>query len=112
MSEFPDNVLFLREAQEDLSGFDHSQQVQIIKAIQKVSGNPRPKPEGYGNPLRNELAGLCKIKLKKAGIRIVYRYMKATSGMLVVVVAMRNDEQVYKLAERRIRKHPDIFLDV
>ena len=64
-------VRFLPEAQKDFNQLDGSQKQQAAKAIQKVSQNPLPYTEGgYGKPLGNHretiLAGLLKIKLKKA----------------------------------------------
>ena len=72
------NVRYLEEAYCDLKNLDNSIQKLVVKAIRKVSQNPLPNNEGgYGKPLSNQkdskLAGLLKIKLLKAGIRIVYR---------------------------------------
>ena len=58
----------------------------MLKGIAKVSENPLPSSQGgYGKPLRNanraHLAGLCKIKFRDLGIRVVYKpgeaYLKA-----------------------------------
>jgi len=47
-------VVFMEQATEDLSALDHSQRVQVLKAIMKVSQNPLPDTEGgYGRPLGN-----------------------------------------------------------
>lgn len=45
-------VEYLKEAVEDLKRLDHSQRLQVLKAINKVSSNPLPQNEGgYGKPL-------------------------------------------------------------
>ena len=111
-SKFPDNVVLLDEVYDDLKRLDRSQQIPVIKAIIKTSQSPAPKPNGYGNPLSGNLSGFCKIKLRDAGIRVVYRYLKSSDGMLIVVVEMRADNEAYEIAEQRIEKHKEIFSDL
>ncbi len=82
----------------------------VAKAIDKVSENPLPvSMGGYGKPLGNkggnDLTGFLKIKLKSAGIRVVYRLIHTESEMLVVVIGVRADDEVYDMAHRRIEKH-------
>ena len=43
------SIEFLEEAQRDMKKLDHSAQIQVLKGITKVSGNPLPTEEGgYG----------------------------------------------------------------
>ncbi|WP_449241426.1 type II toxin-antitoxin system RelE family toxin [Desulfoscipio gibsoniae] len=74
-------VEYIKEAVEDLKRLDYSQRLLVLKAIDKVSNNPLPQTEGgYGKPLGNRnntrLAGYLKIKLKKPGLRVVYKLGK------------------------------------
>ena len=73
------------------------------------SGFPCLLPSGYGKPLGsrqgNDLSGLLKIKLRNAGIRVVYKLIRTESEMLVVVIGMRADDEVYDTAKRRAIKH-------
>ena len=102
---FPDNVVFRDEAQEDFLQLDRSQQIITAKAIVKVSQNPAPVTEGgYGKPLSGKLAGYMKIKIKAAGIRVVYEYIQTENGMDIVIIGMREDEEVYREAEKRINR--------
>jgi mRNA interferase RelE/StbE len=99
-------VKYLPEADDDYDNCTKSQKYQIDKAIQKVSQNPLPQSEGgYGKPLGNKrgrnLTGLLKIKLKKLGIRVVYKLVRTGTAMQIVVVAVRADEEVYEIAARR-----------
>ena len=69
---------YLPEAEKDLKDLDGSQRILVLKAIKKVQQNPLPVDEqGYGKPLGNHnstsLAGLLKIKLRSAGLRVVYQ---------------------------------------
>lgn len=100
----------LPEAAEDVKALDGSVRPQVVKAIQKVLKNPLPVDEGgLGRPLGNNaetnLTGLLKIKLKKSGIRIVYDVIRDKDIMRVIIIGMRKDEEVYKEAYKRIRKH-------
>ena len=99
-------IEYFLEAKEDIKEFNGNQQKQIKKAIEKVSQNPLPQNEGsYGKPLGNKrgrnLTGLCKIVLKKLGIRVVYELIRTETTMVVVVVAARADEEVYDIAAAR-----------
>lgn len=101
---FPDNVILIPEAEDDFTKFDNSQQLEILKGIKKVSTMPAAKPDGYGNPLRGTLKGYCKIKFLKLGVRVVYKHLRTTNGLFIIVISMRNDNLVYKIAEKRIAK--------
>lgn len=94
------------EAKTDLRDLDGSQRKSVLKAIKKVSQNPLPVNEGgYGKPLGNkhgkDLTGLCKIKLMKEGIRVVYALIRTETTMKIVVIAARSDDEVYELAGQR-----------
>lgn len=101
-------IEYFKEAKKDLVKLDHSQRLQVLKAIEKVSQNPLPDYEGgYGKPLSNnattKLTGYCKIKLLKLGIRVVYGLVKEDEIMKIVVISVRKDKVVYKLADKRIK---------
>lgn len=93
-------------ALKDLYRLDRAVQERTIKAIKKVSKNPLPNYEGgYGKPLGNKgntnLTGFLKIKLKKDGIRIVYKLIKIKNIMYIVVIGVRSDDEVYLQASKR-----------
>ncbi|MCI9562596.1 MAG: type II toxin-antitoxin system RelE/ParE family toxin [Oscillospiraceae bacterium] len=97
-------VKFRAEAQKDLGALDNSQQAEVLKALKKVSLNPLPQSEGgYGKPLRGGLAGLMKIKLKAAGLRIVYRLIRTETTMEIIVIAIRDGDAVYDAAGKRLK---------
>ncbi len=96
------------EAKTDLRDLDGSQRKSVLKAIKKVSQNPLPVNEGgYGKPLRNkhgkDLTGLCKIKLMKEGIRVVYALIRTETTMKIVVIAARSDDEGYEVAAQRTK---------
>jgi mRNA interferase RelE/StbE len=99
-------VEYLKAALDDLKKLDHSQRVEVLKKINRTAKNPLPQSEGgYGEPLGNlkiaQLSGYCKIKLKKLGLRVVYRLEMDEVKMRVIVVSARSDEEVYKIAQKR-----------
>lgn len=107
------DVDYLPEALKELKNLDRSVSSEVEKAIKKVQQNPLPvKPDGtggYGHPLGHkygyDLNGNLKVKLKRAGIRIVYRLKEQDGKMLAIIIGMREDEKVYKDAYERLRKY-------
>ena len=104
------NVKYLPEALDDFRKLDGSQKILVRKAIQKVCQNPLPETEGgYGKLLGNKsstnLTGFLKIKLRGAGLRTVYQLIRQGDYMLVIVIGVREDEEVYEIAQKRISKH-------
>lgn len=101
---------YLPEAEKDLKALDGSQRILVLKAIKKVQQNPLPVDEhGYGKPLGNHsstsLAGLLKIKLRATGLRVVYQLRRTESSMVIIVIGVRADDEVYDLAQKRAHKH-------
>ena len=80
---------------------------RLFIMLNRVSENPLPDyMGGYGKPLGNKdginLSGLLKIKLKSSGLRFVYKLEQSDSGMLIIVIGARSDNEVYRLAGKRI----------
>ena len=101
---------FLPEAKKDLERLAGNQRVLVAKAIEKVRQNPVSMFEGgYGKPLGNKggrnLTGLLKIKLKDAGLRVVYKLIQTDTEMIIVVIGARADDEVYDIASKRVIKH-------
>lgn len=101
---------YIDEAAEDLKKLDGSVRNIVKRAIDKVLKNPLPAEEGgYGKALHNEqgrpLAGFCKIKLKKSGIRVVYKAVKMGRKMTIIIIGLRAGKEVYGDAAMRIRRH-------
>ncbi len=101
-------IEYLPDAKKDLLSLDNTQRLQVLKAIEKVSANPLPTTEGgLGKPLGshsgNNLTGYLKIKLLKLGLRVVYRVVKENNVMKIIVISVRDDETVYKMAKNRMK---------
>ena len=104
---FPDNVEWHDEAKVDFNSLDRSQKLIVVKAIVRVAQKPQAQNEGgYGKPLGNRnaanLKNLLKVKLKSSGLRIVYQYVIEGNLMKIIVISIRDDEKVYKIAAKRL----------
>lgn len=101
-------VEYIKEAQKDLKKLEPYVRLHVLKAIEKTAERPLPPPDGIGKPLGNHadahLSGYYKIKLRELGYRIVYGLRREGNFMTVIVIGIRDDETVYKEAERRIKK--------
>ncbi len=100
-------VTYLDEALKDINRLDGSVKQQVAKAIKKVSQNPLPKREGgygaeLGNKAGHDLSDCLKIKLSKAGIRVVYRIQREESQMNIIIVGIRANLEVYVEAAKRL----------
>lgn len=104
------DVKYLPEALDDLDELDGSQRKLVLKSIEKVRKNPLSQQEGgYGKLLgkkgNTDLTEFLKIKLRASGLRLVYKVIKQEDRMLIVVIGAREDEEVYSIAEKRIKKN-------
>ena len=99
-------IEYIKEAQRDLQKLDAYNRRIILKAIEKTAQRPLPPPDGIGKPLGNHaaanLSGYYKIKLRNLGYRVVYGLVREGNIMKVIVISIRDDDAVYREAERRI----------
>ena len=108
-------VEFLPEARKELAALEGSVRMRVLKAIERVRQSPWPSTGdaqgrvGLGKPLGSRqganLTGLLKVKLKSDGIRIVYKLVERDGVLLVVVIAARADDEVYRRAALRRDGH-------
>ncbi|TCW38994.1 mRNA interferase RelE/StbE [Laceyella sacchari] len=99
-------VHFTKESLNDLSSYDKNRQEKIIALIIKRGmRGPLIKPQGIGEPLRDELKGYTKIKPKNMALRIVYRPVVNDEmiRMEIIAIGPRDKEKVYRLAARRLQ---------
>ena len=99
-------IEYIKEAQRDLQKLDAYNRRIILKAIEKTAQRPLSPPDGIGKPLGNHaaanLSGYYKIKLRDLGYRVVYGLVREGNVMKVIVISIRDDDAVYREAERRI----------
>jgi mRNA interferase RelE/StbE len=77
----------------------------IALIIKRGMRGPLIKPQGIGEPLRDELKGYTKIKPKNMVLRIVYRPVVNDEmiRMEIIAIGPRDKEKVYRLAARRLQ---------
>lgn len=82
----------------ELAKLDSSVKQQLRKKLDKVIENPHiPK-----NRLSGDLHNCYKIKLQKAGVRLVYQVNDQEIYILLLTVGRRADNEVYRTALTRI----------
>lgn len=101
-------IEYIKEAQRDLQRLDPYNRKLILKAIEKTAERPLPPPDGIGKPLGHHaaanLSGYYKIKLRDLGYRVVYGLVQEGNIMKIIVISIRDEDAVYREAERRIEK--------
>lgn len=82
----------------ELNKLDTAIKQQLRKKLDKVVENPHiPK-----NRLSGVLHNCYKIKLRKAGVRLIYQVNDDEIYILLLTVGKREDNEVYDTASRRI----------
>lgn len=103
----------IEEAKRDFKKLDGSQRKVALAMLNKLIENPLPNYEGgYGVPLGNHLdtgnlSGFLKLKSRGSGIRIVYELVKEDNLSQVIVIGMREEKEVYKIATKRIKNQKE-----
>ncbi len=92
-------LAFEKSARAEWDTLDGSVKEPLRKALKARLDNPVVP----GSAWRGDLAGCYKIKLQKLGYRLIYRMLDDKLIVLVISVAKRNGEAVYKAAIKRLR---------
>ncbi|MFS9454610.1 type II toxin-antitoxin system RelE family toxin [Streptococcus anginosus] len=88
------------EAQDDFEKLDNSQQLHVKKSLRKL------ETQGMlaGEVLRGTLSGSRKLKHKKLGLRVIFHETaKGIEIIEVIANGKRSDNEIYEIAERRVR---------
>ncbi|WP_042051882.1 type II toxin-antitoxin system RelE family toxin [Aeromonas dhakensis] len=88
---------FDEAAWEEWQRLDHAVRSQAAKKLAKVLEHPH----NPANALHGDLAGCYKVKLLKAGVRIVYTVEDDRLVVLVLAVGKRDKSAAYRAAEQR-----------
>jgi mRNA interferase RelE/StbE len=105
MSEVRFEVILASEAADEYAKLDNSVIGIVNKAIDELEVRADSIGKTLGNRNNSKLAGCKEIKLREAGVRIVFRVTKHTVHVLQVVYVLaierRSREIVFKLANKR-----------
>lgn len=90
-----------KEAEKDYQKLDKTQQVLVTKGLNKIQALGLEA----GQPLKGNLKFCRKIKMRKAGLRIVFKEADGEIEVIeIVVIGKRADSEVYKLAKKRLNQ--------
>lgn len=92
-------LVYQPKAIKDLKKLDNSVRDLLASKLQGRLENPRVPADA----LSGDLAGLYRIKLRKAGIRLIYRVDDETITVIVVTVGKRDKGSAYLLALKRLQ---------
>lgn len=96
-------VKFHPSAYKEYERLDHA----VAEIVDKKLAALEARAEEIGKPLSGNLSGYRELKLRAAGIRIIYEVLREDSSSLGVVyvltVQKRDKGQAFEVASRRIR---------
>jgi mRNA interferase RelE/StbE len=121
-SVMPDrfHVCLTPGAEKDFKELDGSVKPIVLEYLKRLRVDADTMGESLRNDQNSKLAGCRKLKLLKAGIRIVYKISDEKVEVLAVAVlniAMvltiekRKDYKVYKIAQERLIKSAEMTLE-
>lgn len=84
---------------EDFKSIDYPNQKTILREIRKKLSLD---PKGYGKPLRGELKGYWRLRVRD--YRVIYKIREESIEVLVIKVGVRRDEEVYKKVLLRLKR--------
>lgn len=93
-------VLLTKESLKEWNKIDHSIQRLFKRKLSSVVIDPVI----VNNRLRGKLSNCYKIKLKRAGYRLVYEVRSQTIVLIVWAVDKRDDDKAYDSAISRLRE--------
>lgn len=100
------DIQFHKAALKEYQGLDGSVALIVDKALEELEVRADEVGKPMGKKQQINLTGCREIKLRDAGIRIVYRVTKERVEVLQVVVILaiedRADDLVFKLAAKRL----------
>ena len=100
MTKYKYRLLFLPSALKEWQALDGSVKETLRKLLQKRLNSPHAP----GAALHGDLIGCYKIKLRRQGIRLVYRVEDLALIVMVMAVDKREDSAVYRSAMERLNE--------
>lgn len=102
------DIRFDVDAEKEYSSLDHTVLSIVNAAIDELVYRADEVGKRLGNHAGSKLAGCKEIKLRDAGIRIVFRITNETVDVLrivyVLTIERRSNDLVFKVADRRLKK--------
>lgn len=103
MLEHFKSLSFHEDVANDLKKLDGSQLMLVLKALQRIEESNGEIGENLGKRNDTNLKGYKKVKLRKHGIRIVFKQMNNEIVVAkIICIGKREDDEVYKEAYKRL----------
>jgi mRNA interferase RelE/StbE len=97
------NVIFTKDARNDLEGLDKSIRTQVIKKAIALQENPF-LGDALGNKFDLNLTGYYKLYVAKKAYRVVYRLIGEQIEVVEIVgIGKRDKEGIYRLVVKRLK---------
>ncbi|MGR8942038.1 MAG: type II toxin-antitoxin system RelE family toxin [Gammaproteobacteria bacterium] len=90
-------LLFKEQALEEWNNLDQTIREQFAKKLRTLKENPR-----IDSARLSGLKNCYKLKLRKAGYRLVYEVREKEVVILIVAIGKRERNEVYKTAAKRL----------
>lgn len=91
-------VYCVPQAYEEWLNLNHSVKLMFVKKLKERIHNPTQNNDG----LKGALIGCYKIKLKRAGYRLIYQVLEDKIILLIWAIDKRDKNLAYKTATQRI----------
>lgn len=92
-------ISWFPDAKRDFEKLDGTQRLQVAKAIKKIEQDGM----SIGKALSAQLSGLKEIKMKRLGLRVIFREARGQVEVIeIVVIGKRSDKEVFKTALERL----------
>lgn len=95
-------IHFHKKAKKEYDKLDNSIRKIFDATLKKIAEDPENFSHSYlSNQNDSDLAGCCKIKLRKLGYRLVYEVIDEKVQIYVIAIGKREESIVYKEASKR-----------
>jgi len=97
-----------RAAAIEFSKLDGSSRLFVEKAFRKLEFRADEIGKTLGNTPYALLRGCKEIKLRRLGIRIIYRIINGQAQIVqIVTINQRENDKVFRIASERLNKQPE-----
>lgn len=120
LSDLPDNIRLIPEAEEEFLELDHHQQILVLKGLKKIARDPVKLGKPLGNrgkgKARTKLVNFKSIRIDKSNLRIIWTVLKDGRDLIevaiVVGMAARSEGMVYEMVSKRRDSAKEIAKDL
>ncbi len=100
-------IVLTDEARTDLQGLDGTARKIVAGGIAKLRTDPALRGSPLGSRATGDLTGFRKLVVGNRAYRIVYRVEPDGTIAVILVIARRADDEVYRVALARIQTYAD-----